>query len=68
MKHFKMFIYATGASSVYNVFGKSTGLVHSSYFACSGSEISLLNCTYYSYSSCYYSHYAGVECEGMIIL
>lgn len=65
-----IFLYATGASSVYNNFGKGTGLVHSFRFSCSGSEISLLNCTYYSESSCsiYFSHYAGVECEGMIII
>ena len=45
-------------------FGKGVGPVHFSYFYCSGSENYLLNCTYYTYSWCYYSYHAGVKCEG----
>ena len=52
-----------GAAPV-TTFGKGVGPVHFSYFYCSGSENYLLNCTYYTYSSCYYSYHAGVKCEG----
>ena len=45
-------------------FGKGVGPVHFSYFYCSGSENTLLSCTYYTYLSCYYSYHAGVKCEG----
>ncbi|XP_019858318.1 PREDICTED: deleted in malignant brain tumors 1 protein-like, partial [Amphimedon queenslandica] len=46
--------------------GKGFGPVHSSYFICSGSEATLLNCSYYT-SFCYYSYHAGVECESPCI-
>ena len=52
-----------GAAPV-TTFGKGVGPVHFSYFYCSGSENYLLNCTYYTYSWCYYSYHAGVKCEG----
>ena len=45
-------------------FGKGVGPVHFSNFVCSGSEKNLLDCTHYTYSSCYYSYHAGVKCEG----
>uniref|UniRef100_A0A1X7TYN8 SRCR domain-containing protein n=1 Tax=Amphimedon queenslandica TaxID=400682 RepID=A0A1X7TYN8_AMPQE len=47
-------------------FRKGFGPVHSSYFSCAGSEAALLNCNSYT-SSCYYSYYAGVECESPCI-
>ena len=32
------------------------------YYACAGSESSLLSCSYYSYYNCYNSRTAGVKC------
>ena len=55
----------TGAAPV-TTFGKGVGPVHFPRFYCSGSEIKLLSCTYYTYSSCSYSYHAGVKCEGNV--
>ena len=61
---FLFFISSTGAVES-NTFGKGVWPAHSLYFLCSGSEASLLNCTYYT-STCYYSYDTGIKCEGML--
>ena len=62
------FIFSTGAVES-NTFGKGVWPAHSLYFSCSGSEASLLSCTYYT-STCYYyySYDTGIKCEGIIII
>ena len=55
--------YFAGAAP-FTTFEKGIGPVHFSDFSCSGNETNLLNCTYYTYSLCYYSYHAGVKCEG----
>ena len=54
----------TGAATS-SSFGKGPHSDHSSYFYCNGNEKSILSCSDYSISSCYYSYDAGVKCEGM---
>ena len=65
---FLFFISSTGAVES-NTFGKGVWPAHSLYFSCSGSEASLLSCTYYT-STCYYyySYDTGIKCEGIIII
>ena len=65
---FLFFISSTGAVES-NTFGKGAWSAHSLYFLCSGSEASLLTCTYYT-STCYYyySYDTGIKCEGITII
>ena len=57
----------TGATTS-SLFGKGPHSDHSSYFSCNGNESSILSCSDYSISSCYYPYDAGVKCEGMNLI
>ena len=49
-------------------FGLGIRPVKFSYFACTGKESKLLDCHYYTTSTCSYSYHAAVICQGILLL
>ena len=67
---YKLYFFATDAVAFSNAkFGSGIGSIYLDDVQCSGSETSLLSCTYDSNTAdCSHSSDAGVRCQGIYLL